>query len=152
MTQTLQGTKREDQAGVQNATNCTAVVDLAHRKLGHTTSNMDVDAHLAHLTVKEELTGTITKAIERIKIGSNENCIREDLAKEKMVFSQESSQAIFEMGNVALIELKTSRLRCPSCLHHVLKGTILCACGKHIRPDHEKIRRTTYQSRLQTRP
>ena len=34
--------------------------------------------------------------------------MREDLAKEKMVFSQESSQAFFEMGNVELIELKTS--------------------------------------------
>ena len=58
-----------------------------------------------------------------------------------MVFIQESSQAIFEMGNVELIELKTSRIQCPSCLHYVFKGTILCACGKHIRPDHEMIRR-----------
>ena len=68
--------------------------------------------------VKEELTDTKTKAIERIKIGSNKICVyRGDLAKEKMVFSQESSQAVFEMGNVDLIELKTSMIRCPSCLH-----------------------------------
>ena len=39
------------------------------------------------------------------------------------MFSQESSQAIFEMGNVELIELKNSRIQFPSCLHHALKGT-----------------------------
>ena len=51
-------------------------------------------------------------------------CLRsscELVAKEKMVFSLESSQAIFEMGNVELIELKTSMIQCPSCLHHVFK-------------------------------
>ena len=58
-----------------------------------------------------------------------------------MVFSQESSQAILEMGNVEVIALKTSRIQCPSCLHYVFKGTILCACGKHVRPDQEMIRR-----------
>ena len=58
-----------------------------------------------------------------------------------MVFIQESSQAIFEIGNVELIELKTSSIQCPSCLHYVFKGTILCACGKHMRPDQEMIRR-----------
>ena len=70
--------------------------------------------------VKEAFTDTNTKAIERIKIGSCKICICEDLAKEKMVFSQESSQVIFDMGNVELIELKTSMIQCPSCLHNVL--------------------------------
>ena len=55
--------------------------------------------------MKEELTDTNSKAIERIKIGSNKICFFEDPAKEKMVFSQECSQTIFEMGNVELIEL-----------------------------------------------
>ena len=58
-----------------------------------------------------------------------------------MVFSQKSSQAIFEMGNVELIELKTSLIQCPSCLHYACKGTILCRCGKHIRPDLDMMRR-----------
>ena len=66
---------------------------------------------------------------------------RQDQAKEKMVFSQETSHANFEMGNVELIELKTYRIQCPSCLHFVFKGTILCACGKHIRPVQEMTRR-----------
>ena len=41
-----------------------------------------------------------------------------------MMYSHESGQAIFEMGNVELIELKTSRIQCPSCLHYVFKGRI----------------------------
>ena len=51
-----------------------------------------------------------------------------------MVFGQESSQAVFEMGNVELIEFKTSMIQCPSFLHNVFKGTNLCRCGKHSRP------------------
>ena len=99
------------------------------------------DAFLQNEAVKEEITETNTAAIERFNIGSNKMCIREDLAKEKMTFSKESSQAVFEMGNVELIELKTSRIQCPSCLHCVFRGTIICACGKHMRPDQEMIRR-----------
>ena len=94
-------------------------------------SKMDVDTHLSDTdvstnaflqneAVKEELTDTNTKAIERVKIGSNNICIREDLANVKTVFSQESSQAIFEMGNVELIELKTSMIECPSWLDNSL--------------------------------
>ena len=78
--------------------------------------------------VKEEMAEKNTEVIERIKIGSNNICNREDLAKENMMFSQESSQAIFEMGNVELVELKNSRIQCPSCPHHLFKGTIMCAC------------------------
>ena len=58
-----------------------------------------------------------TQEIERGKNGSNKFCIHEDPAKEKMVFSKESSRAVFEMDNVDLIELKKSRVQCPSCLH-----------------------------------
>ena len=94
-----------------------------------------------YLDDKEERTDTNTKAIERIKIGSNQNCIREDLAKEKMVFSQESSEAIFDMSSVELIELKTSIIQCPSCLHYVFTGTTLRRCEKHTRPDLNMTRR-----------
>ena len=80
---------------------------------------MEVDTHLGdkevntnalleNEVVEEELTDAKTKVIERIKICSNKTCTRQDLAKEKVVFSQESSQAIFEMGSVELIELKNS--------------------------------------------
>ena len=39
-----------------------------------------------------------------------------------------------------IIQLKNSRIQCPSCLHYVFQR-INCACGKHIRPDQEMIRR-----------
>ena len=53
-----------------------------------------------HLTEREALadafsnTDSNTQEIERIKIGSNKYVIREDLAKEKMVFSKGSQQRI----------------------------------------------------------
>ena len=49
-----------------------------------------------------------------------QNCIREDLAKEKMVFSKESSRAVFEMGNVELI----------------------CKGGKLMKPDQDVVNQT----------
>ena len=68
-----------------------------------------------------------TQEIESVNIGSNESCIREDLAQDKMIFSEESSRAMFEMGNVELIELKKTSIQCPSCLHLYVV--------KNIRPD-----------------
>ena len=111
-----QETKREDEAGVQDGSDHSTEVDLAHWKMRHTTSNMDVDTHLGGREVNPDVfpdDGAKNQIIERIKIGSNKICMREDLAKEKMVFSQESSHAIIEMGNVELIEFKTSRIQCP---------------------------------------
>ena len=48
-------------------------------------NEVSTDALVKNEAVKEELTDTKTKAIERINVGSNNICIREDLAKEKMV-------------------------------------------------------------------
>ena len=67
----------------------------------------------------------------------NKICIREDLAKEKMVLSKDSSHAVFEMGNVELIELGESSVRCPSCLHYVFEGTLICRCGNVMRPNQD---------------
>ena len=47
-----------------------------------------------------------TQGINRVKAGSNKISIRHDFAKDKMIFSEESSRAIFGMGSVELIELK----------------------------------------------
>ena len=88
---------------------------------------MDVNTHLGDKEVntntflqseaeKEEIADTKTKAIEKFKIGSKK-CIHEDLAKENMMSSQESSQAIFEMGNVEPIELRTPRIQFPPRLY-----------------------------------
>ena len=95
--------------------------------LGQTSSeNTDTFSHAG--AVKEEIAEKNTDVMERINIGSNKICTREDLAKENMMFSQESSQAIFDICNVELMELKNSRIQCSSCPHHVFKGTIMCAC------------------------
>ena len=42
-----------------------------------------------------------------------------------------------EMGNVELIELKKSSIQCPSCLHYVFEGTLLCKCGKLLQPHQD---------------
>ena len=57
-----------------------------------------------HLSEQEVITDAFsndanTQEIERVKSGSNKICFREDQAKEMMVFSEESSRAVFEMGN-----------------------------------------------------
>ena len=75
--------------------------------------------------MKEEIAETMTKSVERIKFGSNNVCIRNDMAKKKLMFSQESCQAVMEMGNVEEIELKKFRVQCPSCLHHVFEGATI---------------------------
>ena len=54
-----------------------------------------------------------------------------------MVFIEGSSRAGIEMGNVELIELKKSSIQCPSCLQHVFEGTLICKCGKLMKPDQD---------------
>ena len=71
-------------------------------------SKVDVDTYLIEQEVITDALCNNAQEIERVKIGSNKICIREDLAEEKMVFRTESSRAVFEMGNVELIESKKS--------------------------------------------
>ena len=86
-------------------------VEMATGNSERTASKVDVGTHLsgqevvADALLKNEAN---THEIERVNFGLNKICIREDQAKDKMVFSEESSRAIFEMGNVELIELKKS--------------------------------------------
>ena len=59
---------------------------------------MDVDTHLSEQEViTDALSSNETDAqeLERVKIESNKICIREDLAKEKMVVTKESSRAVW---------------------------------------------------------
>ena len=87
----------ESRTRVRDDTKHAMEVERASRKLVLATSEAEADAHL---TGRKTLTNTDTKEIERIKIGSNKICIREDLAKEKRVFSKETSHAISAMGSV----------------------------------------------------
>ena len=129
----------ESKAGVRDETKNATGVEIASRKLVRTVSKVDVAAHLSELEVIRDVLSNNeanTQELERVKIGSNKICFREDLAKEKMVFSKESSRAVFEMGNVKLIELKSS-IQCPSCLHYVLEGTLLCKWSNLMRPGQD---------------
>ena len=116
--------------------------------LGQIASDMETDTVLKKGDISDTISRTDavkeeanTEAIDKIKMGSNKICIRNDLAKKNMMFSPESCQAIMDMGNVELIELKKSRVQCPSCLHDVFEGTIVCSCGKHVRSNQEVIDR-----------
>ena len=122
---------KEHWAGGQDGSELSTEVRTSSVKLGQIASDMETGAVLK----KEDITDMVsqiesvteeskTEVMERIKIGSNKICIRNDLAKKNMLFSQESCQAIVEMYNVELIEMKKSRVRCPSCLHYVFEGTI----------------------------
>ena len=101
-------------------------MELATRDTERTTSKVDVGTDLSGQEVTTDAllkNEANTQEIKRVTIGSIKIYIREDLAKDKMIFSEESSRAIFGMGNVELIELKKTSIRCPSCLHHAFEGT-----------------------------
>ena len=79
---------------------------------------MDVGTHLSGQEVATDAllkNEAKTQEIERVTIGSNKICIRENPAQDKMLFSEESSRAIFEMDNAELIELRNDRFN----VHHV---------------------------------
>ena len=130
----------ECKAGVRDDTKNATAVEITSRRLVRAVSKVDVGAHLSE---QEAVTDAFsnseanTQEIERVKIGSTKFCIRKDPAKEKMVFSKEFSRAVFERGNVELIELKKSSIQCPSCLHYVLEGTLICKCGKLMKRDQD---------------
>ena len=48
----------------------------------------------------------INEMLEKRKMGPGKKIIRNDLSKGNMIFSEESSLAIYEMGNMELIELR----------------------------------------------
>ena len=128
---------KEHWAGAQDGSEHSTEVRTSSGKLEQIAFDMETDAAdmvSQFEAVKEEMN---TEVMDRIEMCSNKNCIRNDLAKKNMTFSQESCQAIIEMGNVELIELKKSRVQCPLCLHHVFEGTIICSCGKQIRSNQE---------------
>ena len=60
-----------------------------------------------------------------------------------MIFSEESSRAIYEMGNLELIELRqaSATIHCPSFLKHVPEGLNMCLCGFWLRPNQDTMNR-----------
>ena len=63
--------------------------------------------------------------------------------KSDMIFSEESSRVIYEMGNLELIELRqTSAIfQSPPCLKHVPQGLNMCLCGVWLRPNQDTMDR-----------
>ena len=64
----------------------------------------------------------INETLEKLKSGSRTKSIRDDLKKQgDMIFSEESSRVINEMGNMELFELGqiSKTTQCHSCLTHL---------------------------------
>ena len=135
--------KSEDLLEVQDDSKHIPEVDQAPGNWEQSISTKDeihtVDVDVTTSTFPSE--DANNQIIERIEVGSKKICIREDPVKESMEFSQESTQAVQDSGNVELIELRPSEIQCPSCGHAVFKETIICTYGKLFRPNQEMIQR-----------
>ena len=84
-----------------DAKNATEVETVSREKV-RTIPKVDVGTHLTEqevITVAFSNNETNAQEIERVKIGSNKICIREDLAEAKMV-SKKNSLPVVKMGNV----------------------------------------------------
>ena len=88
-----------------------------------------------------EKTKEINKKLEKLRIGSCTNSLRNDLKKKKkkgvLIFSEESRCVIYDMVNLELIELRqtSATMQCLSCLKHVPEGLNMCQCGVWLRPN-----------------
>ena len=127
----------ESRAGVRDDTKH-ATEGRATRQLVLPTSEAKDDTH--H-TVKEELTDTNTKDIERIKVGFKKIVFENTLRRRRWCSAKNPAKPFSTWGNVGLIELKKSTIQCPSCLHYVLEVTFLCNCGKLLKLDPDAINR-----------
>ena len=77
----------------------------------------------------EEKMKEISKKLEKLRNGSCTKSIRNDFKdRGNMIFSEESSRAIYELGNLELIELRqdSATIQCLSCLKHVPEGLNMC--------------------------
>ena len=113
-------------------TRCDAPEDDVESHQGHGRFRQRIDGHDSQrMLERRQRDDSIQRfCSSTMGIGSNKFCIREDLAKEKMVFCKESN-----------VELKKSSIQCPSCLHNVFEATLPCKCGKLIKPDQDAMNR-----------
>ena len=58
-----------------------------------------------------------------------------------MIFSEESSRTIHEIGNIELCELGQMTVQYYSCWKHLLEGLAFCFCGVCLRLDEATIKR-----------
>ena len=73
-------------------------------------------SHNSKLIFDEGKMKRINEKLEKFQMGSGTKSIRNDLSKGNMIFSEESSRANYEMGNIELIELRqtSATIQCPS--------------------------------------
>ena len=78
-----------------------------------------------------------TKSLKYWKWDHVQNPFVTKLSNDDMISSEESSRAIYEMGNMEMIELTqtSATIQCPSCLKHALEGMNMCPCGIWLRPN-----------------
>ena len=83
----------------------------------------------------------IKETLQKLQIGSQMQSMRHDLNKEDMIFCKESSKAIYEMGNVELIELSqtTSTVQCRPCWKHIPEGVLQCLCGNWLKTEEHTV-------------
>ena len=83
----------------------------------------------------------INENLEKLRIGSNVESIKQDLSREdgNLTFSEDPRRIISQMGKVKLIELGITKatVQCQVCYRHVLEGIIFCQCGYCLRPDED---------------
>ena len=94
-------------------------------------------------TKKNERNQTNTK-LEKLRIGSHTKSLRNDLKKRcNMIFSDLSTRAIYEMGNLESIELRQTAaiIRGPSYLKHAPEGLNMCLCGVWLRSNQSTMDR-----------
>ena len=85
----------------------------------------------------------INEKLENFKMGSCAKSTRNDLSAGETIFSEESSRAVYEMGNMEFIELKqtSATIQRSSCLKHVPEGLNMCQCGVWLRPNQSTMER-----------
>ena len=101
------------------------------------------DAILKDEQQMKEINNTLER-LKRLKSGSCTKSIRDDQKKQgDMMFSEESSRVIHEMGNMELIELVQISviIQCHAWLNHFPERLKYCGCGVCLRPGEDTTNR-----------
>ena len=94
----------------------------------------------------EEQMKEINKKLEKLKSGCSTKSVRDDLKRKgDMIFSEESSRVIYEVGNLELMELRQTSATI-QCLKHVPEGLNLCPRGVWLRPIQDAMDRIKARS------
>ena len=93
--------KWESRSGTRDESRDATIVETASGNSWQTASKVDVDIDLRGQEVAQD-------AILQDEANTQEinRATRNNLAKDRTIFSEESSRAAFEMGNVELVQLK----------------------------------------------